>query len=100
MTYKQLINNIDKRVKANPKANIDLTAKQVDAVLDAFKEEVQEEMQQENGRVVIPDLFILKRHVRAARTGRNPKTGEPIQIAEKTGIKLVVAKETKELLND
>jgi DNA-binding protein HU-beta len=36
---------------------------------------------------------------RAARTGRNPKTGEEIQIAASTAMKFTAAKALKEALN-
>jgi len=34
----------------------------------------------------LPDLGTFKPTVRAARPGRNPRTGEPLQIAEKTAL--------------
>ncbi len=49
--------------------------------------------------VVTPELGTLKVTSRAARTGKNPRTGEAIQIAEKKGIKLSVAKSLSDALN-
>lgn len=37
-----------------------------------------------NGEVVLPGFGRLKNHTRAARQGRNPRTGASIQVPEKT----------------
>ena len=41
--------------------------------------------------------FTVKK--RAARTGRNPRTGETIQIPAKTVVKFTLAKSLKDLIN-
>lgn len=48
------------------------------------------------GEFVIPGLGKLVKVNRAARMGRNPATGEQIQIAAKTVVKFRVAKAAKE----
>lgn len=49
-----------------------------------------------NGEFVIPGLGKLVKINRAARMGRNPATGESIQIKAKTVVKFKVAKAAKE----
>lgn len=49
-----------------------------------------------NGEFVIPGLGKLVKINRAARMGRNPATGEQIQIKAKTVVKFKVAKAAKE----
>jgi len=45
-----------------------------------------------NGVFVVPGLGRLVKAHRKARIGRNPQTGEPIQIKAKTVVKFRVAK--------
>jgi DNA-binding protein HU-beta len=49
-----------------------------------------------NGVFVIPGLGRLVKAHRKARMGKNPQTGEPIQIRAKTVVKFRVAKAAKE----
>ena len=49
--------------------------------------------------VRIPGFGVFAVSDRAARTGRNPKTGEPIQIAASKQPKLKVAKALKDAVN-
>jgi DNA-binding protein HU-beta len=48
------------------------------------------------GQFVIPGLGKLVKSVRNARKGRNPQTGEEIQIPKKTVVKFRVAKACKD----
>lgn len=49
-----------------------------------------------NGQFVLPGLGKLVKSQRKARTGRNPRTGEPIKIPAKTVVKFRVAKACKD----
>lgn len=49
-----------------------------------------------NGEFTIPGIGKLVKQKRKARTGRNPKTGEPLKIAAKTVVKLRMAKAAKD----
>jgi DNA-binding protein HU-beta len=49
-----------------------------------------------NGVFVVPGLGRLVKAHRKARMGRNPQTGEPIQIKAKTVVKFRVAKAAKD----
>src|ERR1700685_1008717 len=51
-----------------------------------------------NGVFVIPGLGRLVKAHRKARVGRNPQTGEPIQIKARTVVKFRVAKATKDAI--
>lgn len=51
-----------------------------------------------NGEVTLPGLGKLMRKQRAARQGRNPATGETIQIPAKTVVKFRVAKQAKDAI--
>jgi DNA-binding protein HU-beta len=51
-----------------------------------------------SGVFVIPGLGRLVKAHRKARTGRNPQTGEPIQIKAKTVVKFRVAKAAKDAI--
>src|ERR1700757_2526856 len=48
-----------------------------------------------NGVFVVPGLGRLKKSARKARVGRNPQTGEPIQIKAKTTAKFYRARAPK-----
>jgi DNA-binding protein HU-beta len=50
--------------------------------------------------IVIQDFGTFKLHTRNARVGRNPATGETIQIPEKTIVKFKPAKKFKDDMND
>ena len=60
------------------------TKAEVTATLDALMETVSATLAQEGGRVVLVGFGTFDTRKRAARPGRNPQTGEPIQIAEAT----------------
>ncbi|WP_137971888.1 HU family DNA-binding protein [Pseudomonas sp. F(2018)] len=95
LTQKELIETIrnDLGVGGTP---ISLT--QVEAVLRYYGT-VAARALKEDGEVPLPGLGKLKASQRAARTGRNPATGKPIEIPAKTTAKLVVGKGLDEALN-
>lgn len=49
--------------------------------------------------IVLPGIGKLKAHVRAGRTGRNPRTGEPVEIPPSTTVKFSAAKALKDAIN-
>lgn len=51
-----------------------------------------------NGEFTVPGLGKLQKKHRAARMGRNPATGEQIQIKAKTVVKFRVAKGAKDAI--
>ncbi len=72
-----------------------LPKKQVTALLDAMVELAYKEVKA-SGQFVVPGIGKLVKVHRAARMGRNPATGEQIQIPAKTVVKFRVAKAAKE----
>ena len=65
--------------------------------LDTLAEEAIREVKK-NGVFVVPGLGRLVKAHRKARMGRNPQTGEPIQIKAKTVVKFRVAKAAKDAI--
>lgn len=71
-----------------------VSKKEAKTVLEAFNDKIVEVLKKEK-KVKLPGLGIFVVKLRKARTGRNPKTGETIQIPEKTVVKFRVAKDIK-----
>ena len=76
---------------------LELTNKQAAAFLENLSELAVKEAKK-NGVFVFPGLGRLKKVQRKARMGRNPQTGEPIQIKAKTVAKFYVAKSVKDAI--
>ena len=74
-----------------------VTKKQAEAWLNAVCDIVATELA-EGGEVTLPGVGKLKTDRRAARTGRNPQTGEALEIPAKTVIKFVAVKALKDAL--
>src|ERR1700722_12650057 len=79
-----------------------LTKKQIGTVLDALTAFIQSQIGKKGpGLFQLPGLLKIKRHLKpkqAARMGRNPKTGEEMQIAAKparTVVKVLALKNLK-----
>lgn len=75
----------------------DLPKRQVEAMLDTFVQSFAKHLQQ-GTKIRISGLGIFQVSSRAARTGRNPATGEPIQIKASKKIAFRPAKELKEAI--
>jgi DNA-binding protein HU-beta len=65
-----------------------VSAKQADTVLKAFAEVVGDVVGKGQEKVTLPGFLTFERVERAARTARNPRTGEPIQIAAGHAVKV------------
>lgn len=72
-----------------------MNKKQVGEFLEKMVEMAYREVKN-NGEFVLPGLGKLVKVKRQARLGRNPATGEQIQIPAKTVVKFRVAKAAKE----
>jgi DNA-binding protein HU len=66
----------------------------VNAVLDAVFQ-VFESSVSKGEKITIPGWMAIERTDRAARTGRNPQTGETIQIPAGHGVKLTAGSKLK-----
>lgn len=71
------------------------TRKEVSEMLQTLVDMAYAETKK-SGEFTIPGLGKLQKKHRAAREGRNPATGETIQIPAKTVIKFRVAKQAKD----
>lgn len=94
-TQAQVIDKIEQHLDD---AGLLITHKQIQAVLRCLSIVVLEEL--EDGQdVPLSDIGTLKLTRRAARAGRNPQTGEPIQIPERYSLRLRPSKRVNEVLN-
>lgn len=74
----------------------ELSKADIERVLDAQEDAVHKALGKKGtGEIVISGLGKLKRAKRAARQGRNPKTGETVQIAAKNVVKFSPASSLK-----
>ncbi len=71
-----------------------ISKKQVSGVLDAYMETIIKTLKKDK-KVKLPGLGILAVKNRKARVGRNPMTGETIQIPAKRVVKMRIAKDLK-----
>lgn len=76
-------------------AETGMTKKDVSMFFDKMAEMAYSEVKK-SGEFVLPGLGKLVKIKRAARMGRNPATGEQIQIPAKTVVKFRVAKAAKD----
>lgn len=79
-------------------ADTDLGKSQVSAVLAAFEDTVVTEVKS-GGKVSLPGFLTFEKGHRAARTGKNPQTGETLQIAAADVPKVKVGKGFKDAVN-
>ncbi|TVO57556.1 HU family DNA-binding protein [Denitromonas halophila] len=73
------------------------TKKEAEQVLTAIADVIEDGISA--GEAILPRIGKFKAVERPARTGRNPQTGEPVQIAASTAVKFVPAKQLKDFLN-
>ncbi len=74
-----------------------LSKKEVSAFMDTLTNVAYSEVKK-NGEFTVPGLGKLVKKARAARQGRNPATGETINIPAKTVVKFRVAKACKDAI--
>ena len=79
MNKAELVSAIAKRA--------DVPASTVDSVIDGLREELVEAITR-GDKVALPGLLTVERAQRSARTGRNPQTGESIEIAAAHTVKV------------
>lgn len=74
----------------------EVAKKDADAVLTAFAEIAGEIVFKGDEKLTIPGFLTIERTHRAARTARNPQTGEPIQIEAGYSAKVSAGSKLKE----
>ena len=67
----------------------------VDKVLNAFQDEVSKVVAKDGEKLTIPGFLTFERAHRNARTGRNPQTGEPVDIPATNVAKVTVGSKLK-----
>ncbi len=76
----------------------DLTGKEIERVVSAFFDSVTEQLQR-GGRVELRGFGAFSTRGRDARRGRNPRTGEPVDVDAKRVPYFKPGKEMRERLN-
>ena len=85
-------------LQALAKDNPELRQEEVEQVLDIFFDEITERMA-EGGRVELRGFGTFSTREREARTGRNPRTGESVEVPAKRVPYFKPGKEMRERLN-
>jgi DNA-binding protein HU-beta len=75
-----------------------LSKADAERALNALLESVQSAVARDD-KVTLPGFGSFSRSSRAARTGRNPRTGEPVQIAASKGVKFSAGAAFKSAVN-
>jgi DNA-binding protein HU-beta len=75
-----------------------LNKAEAERALNAFIESIQGAVASDD-KVTLPGFGSFSRSSRAARTGRNPRTGEPVQIAASKGVKFSAGAAFKTAVN-
>ena len=76
----------------------DITKKQAEAAVKAFTDVVMNEVA-DGGEVALVGFGTFKQGERSARKGRNPQTGDPIEIPATTVPKFKAGKAFKDAVN-
>jgi DNA-binding protein HU-beta len=67
----------------------------VDRVLTGFQDIVSQVVAKGDEKVSIPGFLSFEQTMRSARTGRNPHTGEPIQVPASKAVKVSAGSKLK-----
>src|ERR1700758_1904889 len=89
LTKTQLVRHLAEKIGTNNKTAAAFLENLADTAIKETKK---------NCLFVVPGLGRLKKVHRNARVGRNPQTGEPIQIKAKTPAKFYLAKAAKDAI--
>ncbi len=81
------------------KENPDLRAEDVEQVVDIFFDEISHRLA-EGGRVELRGFGAFSTRARAARQGRNPRTGETVKVEAKRVPYFRPGKEMRRVLNE
>ena len=85
-------------LQALAKDNPELRPEEVEQVVDIFFDEIVERLA-EGGRVELRGFGTFTTRQRESRTGRNPRTGEPVHVPSKRVPYFKPGKEMRERLN-
>jgi DNA-binding protein HU-beta len=90
MTTADLIKNLSDRLGLSPVEAEQAVDAMLDAIIDALKA---------GQRANLSGFGTFAVSMREARTGRNPRTGEPVEISASRSVKFKPGKQIKESLN-
>lgn len=79
--------------------NPELRAEEIEQVVDVFFDEIAQRLA-EGGRVELRGFGAFSTREREARTGRNPRTGETVEVPAKRVPYFKAGKEIRERLNE
>lgn len=97
MNKQELINEIAVTSSHYHKAG--LNRAQVEAVLDCLSDAARNHLAKPGAELTLPGIGKLKAVAKPARTGRNPATGEEIEIPARTAVKFTAAKALKDAVS-
>ncbi|WP_126176204.1 integration host factor subunit beta [Tsuneonella rigui] len=86
-------------LQALARENPDLRADEVEQVLDTFFDEIGKRLA-DGGRVELRGFGAFSTRERGARKGRNPRTGEAVDVPEKKVPYFKPGKEMRRVVND
>lgn len=86
-------------LQALARDNPDLRAEEIEQVVDIFFDAITERLA-DGGRVELRGFGAFSTREREARQGRNPRTGEPVDVPAKSVPYFKPGKEMRALLND
>ena len=86
-------------LQALARENPDLRADEVEQVLDTFFDEIGKRLA-DGGRVELRGFGAFSTRKRGARKGRNPRTGEAVDVPEKKVPYFKPGKEMRRVVND
>jgi integration host factor subunit beta len=86
-------------LQALAKENPDLRGDEVEQVLDTFFDEIGKRLA-EGGRVELRGFGAFSTRERGARKGRNPRTGEAVEVPEKKVPYFKPGKDMRRVVND
>jgi len=86
-------------LQALQKENPDLRAEEIEQVVEIFFDEIAERLA-EGGRVELRGFGAFSTRDREARTGRNPRTGETVEVPAKRVPYFKAGKEIRKRLNE
>lgn len=98
MTKQELIEKAVAHYMENANTSIYNARREVMAVLDALEALLPETLAAGEA-VTLPGLGKLVPVKRAARTGRNPRTGAPVEIPARTAVRFKASKTLKDAVN-
>jgi len=79
--------------------NTEFTKNDALTIIDSLVESVIDQMKREDGKLTIVGFGTFKSTMKKRKKGRNPRTGETIEIPARRVVKFIPGKKLKELLD-